>query len=103
MILAHNNSMMNPNTFKDYYIYMCEQNLIKMIKDKSIGLSQLLKIYDLNDIKLALNDIKINKHNDIYIEDQLPSSKIIRYLEYGGENVKPTHLFSNMNKSIKNL
>lgn len=103
MILTHNNSIMSPTTFRNYYIYMCEYNLINLIKNKSIGISQLLQIYNLNEIKSALQDINVDKYNNVYIQDQLPSSKIIRYLEYGGENVKPTHLFSNMNKSIKNL
>lgn len=103
MILCNKSSFMNSQTFRNYYIYLCENKIVSLLKDKSIGLSQLLQIYDLNDIKSALQSINIDKNNNLYIPDQSNESKIIRYLEFGGENVKATHLFSNINKSIINL
>lgn len=100
MILCNYINTMSPESFRNFYIIMCENKIIKLFKDKSIGLNQLLQFYNMNEIKSALHSILLDKNNNIYVPDQSKYSKILRYLEYGGENIKPVHLFSNVNKLV---
>ena len=82
------------SSVRNIFINMCEKQLIKLQKDNSLGLKQLLELYSLEDIEQAFNQIYVNKDRQLVIPEQSISSYILRYLEYGGEGVRPTHLLS---------
>jgi hypothetical protein len=75
-------------------------NLLLLLKDKSLGLTQMLDRYSLYEIKNALRDIKIDDKGIIYIPERTKSDYIIRYLEFGGDGVRPTHLISSVTNNL---
>ena len=75
-------------------------NLLLLYKDKSLGLTQLLNRYSLYDIRKALQDIKIDNDGIIYVPERTKSDYILRYLEFGGDGVRPTFLVSSVTKKI---
>lgn len=104
MILMNNSNtsiLFSSNNFLDYYIQMCKVSLSNKISNNDLSVAQLLSLYDLKDVMNALDTIKTDSNNNIYVDDQSNESIILRYLEYGGEGVKSPHLFSEINNKFK--
>ena len=68
---------------------------LNVVKDQDInlGLRQLLEIYDIEEIQDAISKFQYDGISFV-IQDGTSFSKIIRYLEYGGENVRPPKLIT---------
>ena len=100
ILIRCNKFLQGANSIREYYIKMCEYQLAKLQKDNSLGLLQLLDKYDLEDIKRAFRFIYVNG-SCLSIPERTEASRILRYLEFGGEDVRPTHLLSTVSNKIK--
>lgn len=104
MIIFNCNSFLHgAYSIREMFIHLCNAKLIKLQKDKSLGLIQLLDKYSLQDIKSSFKDIYINENGYLCTPEQSKSSYILRYLEYGGEDVRSTHLISSVKNDLYNL
>lgn len=84
---------------KNIYISMCDLCLTTLYKNKNLGLLQFQDEFNLSfeETRQLIQEVYVD--NGRYLS--IPDDNIkLRYLEFGGENIKPTHLFS---KSIKLL
>ena len=100
MILMNcNQFLQGAGSIREIFIQMCDAQLIKLMKDNSLGLLQILEKYDISDIKRAFRQIYVNG-NYLAAPERTETSKILRYLEYGGENIRPTHLLSSVKRLI---
>lgn len=88
---------------KDIFIQLCDKKLIELQKDNNLGLQQLSNIVPLSDIKRAFRNITVNDRGYLCIPENTQADLILRYLEYGGENSRATHLLSLVVKDIKDL
>lgn len=100
MILKQSNSYLSSNVFRDVYVFYCKNKIVEMIKNQELGMQQILQMYSIDDINNSLDSIRLNQEGDLYIPEQEDSSVVLRYLEYGGENVRALHLFTKVNKHI---
>ena len=92
MILVNCKSFLQGATsIRNLFIQMFNYELINLANNNSLGLNQVLQIYTMEDIKRAINSIGYN-NGYLEVPEQSKASKILRYLEYGGENVRPTHI-----------
>lgn len=101
MIITNcNNFIQGAYTVRKIYINICRTQLYKLQATHNVGLMQLTKLYDISDIVSAFYSIVINSNGYIEVPEHTKAAKILRYLEYGGENVKPTHLLTDSNKIL---
>lgn len=92
-----------PSTLREIYIKCCNMCLLDLQVRESLGLKQLLKLYDISDIKRAFNSISIDNFGHLYIPEQSYQNTLLRYLEFGGQGVRPTHLLSNAKDKLIKL
>lgn len=59
------------------------------------------KLFSDEEIRKAINDLSLDKHRNIVIDNHIRSNIILRYLEFGGEGLRAPHLLSNSKKSIE--
>lgn len=76
------------------YKVIAEQNT-------NLGLKQLLEQVSLDDILEAISLIQYDGIS-LTIQDNTKYSKILRYLEYGGQGVRPSNLISRTLKELSN-
>lgn len=93
IILNCNGLPLGDTVIRDNFIKMCDLELTRLQKDNNLGLMQLSQIFDLNEIKEAFRDCYI-ANGILQTPENTRSSLILRYLEFGGESTKPTHLLS---------
>jgi hypothetical protein len=97
-----NNFLQGALSAKEMFIILSNAQLIKLHNEGSLGLSQLEKLYSLSEIKQSFNSIRLDNKGYLYIPEHTKQSKILRYLEYGGENIPPTHLISDVVTKVFN-
>lgn len=103
MIIFNCNSFLQgAYSIREMFIQLCDAQLAQLQKDNSLGLMQLSEVYNLREIKSAFRDVYINEDGYLCTPEQNKSSHILRYLEYGGENVRPTHLISSVKSKLLN-
>lgn len=90
-----------PLSIKPLYLHYTQIELVNKFKYKDLAFSQVLKYYSLDDIKEAFNSIYV-EDNFIKIKDNTDEDRLLRLLEFGGQNVKASHLISDINKLIEN-
>ena len=90
------------NSIREIFIQLCDGELIRLQKDNSLGLHQVLNKFDISDIKRAFRNITINEYGSLVVPDNTEAEFILRYLEYGGEDVRPTHLISSAKTQLVN-
>lgn len=93
IILNCNGLPLGDSVLRDNFIKLCDLELTRLQKDNNLGLMQLSQIYSLKEIKNAFRESYI-ANGILQTPENTKSSHILRYLEYGGEDVRPTHLLS---------
>ena len=79
------------DTLKLLYINLCDMYLEQLNQNKSLALNQFLTKYNINETRQAFRNIILDNNNFLCFPDD---NIILRYLEYGGEDIRPTHLLS---------
>lgn len=103
MILFNCNSFLQgAYSIREQFINLCNIELLNLQKRDSLGLNQLLEKYDISDIRLAFRQINVDKDGYLIIPEQTKSSIILRFLEYGGDDIRPTHLISTVKRDLYN-
>lgn len=102
ILMKTNDCLQGAESIRKAYILLCNSLVTKLLNSNDIRLLQLLKIYSLNDIRLSINNITINNKGDIISPEHTRFSKILRYLEYGGDSVKSMHLLSKTTNIVCN-
>ena len=89
-------------TIRNIYISICRTYLSKLDKHQSLGLKQLQDKLDLSldDISDLLNTIILSEDGFLNTPENNRNSMILRYLEYGGQDVRPIHLLSLSKKRL---
>ncbi len=83
-------------TIRNVYISIFDTYLEKLYKNQSLGLKQFQEKFDLSleDIKRLIRTITLTRDGFLITPEHGKHSMILRYLEYGGQDVKPIHLMS---------
>ena len=95
--------LQRPSVVREIFIDLCNAELVNLQRHNSLGLNQLLEDYHLDDIRRAFNQIEINNYGMLIIPEQTKASFILRYLEFGGQNVRPTHLITTTRRRLVEL
>lgn len=103
ILLNCNKFIQGAYSIREIFIQLCDSRLTRFQKDNNLGLQQILDYYSLSDIKRAFRNISVNEYGYLYVPNKTSSELILRYLEYGGENVRATHLLSQTVNEINNL
>lgn len=104
MILFKSNNLdIGARQLRQLTINLLNYNIRKLEKDNSLGLKQLKNIYSISDIINTFNTISIDSNGNILIPENNSSNHILRYLEYGGEGVRATHLLSSVKRDLFNI
>lgn len=88
------NFIQGAETLRTLYIQLCDIYLGQLYQDNSIALKQILERYSMKDIRDAFRNISVDNQGYLFISDKSRYSMLMRYLEFGGENIKPTHILS---------
>lgn len=100
ILLKPSNYMQSIDSMKSIFISLCDMEVVNQLKTNSMGFKQVLDIYDLEDIKMSYRTIVIDFRGYLTIPEQSKQSKILRLLEYGGENVQSTHFITKVINKI---
>ena len=103
IVLKCNQFIQGAYSIREMFIQLCNKELIKLKKHNNLALLQILDIFDLDEIKQSFKDISVDIYGNLIIPEHTKSSRILRYLEFGGENAKPTHLLTNVSNEINRL
>ena len=100
MIILNCNSLIHPSeSIRQSFINLCNIELYRLQNDNSLGLSQLIDKYSLNDIKSSFEDCYI-LNGILQIPEGTTSSIILRYLECGGEGIRPCYFLTNVKNKL---
>lgn len=91
----------NINGIKNIFISFCYLCLTNMHKQNHLGLRQFQEEFNLSfeEVEQLIQEIYIDNRRYLSIPD---NNIKLRYLEFGGENIKSTHLFSKAKKLLYN-
>lgn len=91
-------------TIRNMYVSICDTYLEKMNRNQSLGLKQIQEKFDLSleDIKRLIRTITLSSDGFLHTPEIGKYSMILRYLEYGGQEIKPIHLLSISKKVLYN-
>lgn len=95
------NVNVHPYVLKNLFINILIANFKKAEYNGNLSVLQLLKEFDEDDIISAIKSIYYNGEF-ISVPESGGDSLIIRYLEFGGENVKASNLVSQSVMELKN-
>ena len=101
ILLNANNFYQSPRVILNMYKNLLDIRYNTLRTSKNETILSLLRIFTHQEIEKAIEDIFLDKNNNIIIDSQSKSSVILRYLEYGGENVRSLFLLSNVKKDIE--
>lgn len=92
----------NPIEIKNMFIPICDMYLDKMYQSKHLGLLQFQKEFNLSfeEVEQLIQEVYIENNRYLAIPD---NNIKLRYLEFGGENIKSTNLFSKSKKTLYNI
>lgn len=79
-----------PLEIKPLYLNFISIQLTNKLKHRDLAFSQVLDNYSINQIKEAFNSVYIDK-DYIITQPGTIQDKIIRLLEFGGQNTKASH------------
>ena len=99
-IIRSNIFPLGANSIREIFIQICNMELLELYKNKSLGLSQMLDKYSESDIRDAFKSIYVDKDYYLSIPEHSNSDVLLRFLEFGGEGIKPTHLLSKAKQRI---
>ena len=66
ILLDCKNFLQGAQSIRELFINLCNGKLVQLRKDNSLGLQQILQIYEFRDIRTALNSISINEYGYLY-------------------------------------
>ena len=89
------NDYLNRSVIKDIFIYTLKYN----IKNNLNKLTDILKYYSLDDLLDATSKFQYDGVY-LYIQDNTKEEYLLRYLEYGGQRVKPSFIISGTLKEL---
>ena len=97
-----NDFNINPNIVIETYISIFKIYLDKLYRNNSKSLQYILDKFNLNidDLKELVNDITLSSDGFLNLQDNSRDFLLLRYLEYGGQNVKSMHILSNSKKML---
>lgn len=101
IIVNCRNFLQGAISIRSLYINICNYELNNLVDSNSLGLFQILDKYNINEIKEAINSITIS-NNYLIVPEQTKASVILRYLEYGGEDIKAIHFLSKAKSKLYN-
>lgn len=81
-------------SIKEIYKHLVLMEIEKQRADNNIALQQFFTIYTEEDLRKALDAIQYEGRGFLVIQEHTRENQILRYLEFGGESVKPTHILS---------
>lgn len=81
-------------SIKEIYKQLVLLELEKQRTDNNIALQQFFSIYTREELLEALDSIQYNGRGFLEVSEHTRNNQILRYLEYGGESAKPTHILS---------
>lgn len=100
IILDNKSNTMNIMVLKKLVQILIYKEFEKAKSGDAINIRQILEIYSESDIRNAIEDIYVNG-NRLEIPEKGKSSEILRYLEFGGEDVRSLRLISRSVKKLK--
>ena len=103
ILLKTNQFIQGAHSIRETFIQLCNKELIKLRKNNSLALMQISNKYDLDEIKEAFNNIQVDIYGNLIVPEHTNTSVILRYLEYGGEGVRASHLLTNVTNEINRL
>lgn len=93
----YQDSRMTYNMFKK----LLYNNYYLLIKnDPEFNLS-VQSLFSDKEIENAIDNISLDKHRNIVIDEHIKSGIILRYLEFGGEAFRAPHLLSRTKKDLE--
>lgn len=98
ILLDCTNFSKSPIALKMIYINILNNIILTKKQNKSLEASHILDIFSIKEILEALDFIIIDKNRNLKIQENTKASKILRYLEFGGEGVRPNHILSETKK-----
>ena len=96
--------IMNPYIVRGYYIKFLEYrlktnpNLYNLTK-----IEELIKENGIPNIKSLFQVIDVDVNKNLYIPANDIRGKVLRYIEFGGESIKPTHILFDTTRMMKEL
>lgn len=89
-------------TIRNIYISICDTLLYKFDNNNLLGLRQLQEKFNLSvdDIRRLIRNIILSEDGFLNTPENNKDSILLRYLEYGGEKVRPIHLLSLSKKEL---
>lgn len=100
IILDNKSNTMNIMVLKKLVQILIYKEFEKAKSGDAINIRQILELYSESDIRNAIEDIYVNG-NRLEIPEKGKSSEILRYLEFGGEDVRSLRLISRSVKKLK--
>ena len=100
IILNCNQFQLNPYSIKELFVVYCMHELAKLQTNKSPDLRRILDKYNIETIKHTLNNITLDKENNLIVPEHTASSMIIRELEFGGPNQRALHILTRAKQNM---
>lgn len=89
-------------SIKEIYKHLVLMEIEKQKADNSIALQQFFTIYTEDDLRKALDAIQYEGRGFLVVQEHTRENQILRYLEFGGESVEPTHILSKAKLALNN-
>jgi len=89
-------------TIRNMYISICDTYLSKLDKHQSLGLKQIQDKFNLSldDLRRLIRTIVLSEDGFLNTPENNRNSMLLRYLEYGGQDIRPIHLLSLSKKRL---
>lgn len=93
-LLNLNKYMTGFRSVKEIYKHLVLMEIEKLKASNDLSLKQFFNLYTEEDLRKALDSIQYDGKGFMLVQEHTKNNLILRYLEFGGESVKPTHILS---------
>lgn len=102
MILFNtNNYIINPEAIRVIYLNLLE---LKLKSNPNLynlkNIEKLIEDNKIPNIRYLFNAIDIDSKGNIYFYDHDREGRVLRYIEFGGEYIKPTHILKDTARDL---
>lgn len=96
--------LFNPNTIRIIFLNLLQarlKNNPNLYNLKTI--EKLIEDNHIPSVRYLFDIIQLDRDGNISFEDYTDLGRVLRYIEYGGELIKPTHILQDTVRDLNNI
>ena len=104
ILLNTSDFILNPYSIRHSFILLLEYRLRTYSDVYNLSkIEQIVKENKIPNIQALFEVIDVDSNKNLYIPFDDIRGKVLRYIEFGGESIKPTHILKDTTRIIEDL